>query len=148
MSKRKRAKLSGAGFSLVELMVVVTLIGILLGFAIPAYMMISSDQQLRGACQDVAGQIQLARSRAMTTGVAQTLNFDTGSNPPRVFILDATNSHAWKLPNGITFVTGNANSFQMTNDGRASSSQYVVIQNTKGRQDTVSVQLSGLVLVR
>jgi prepilin-type N-terminal cleavage/methylation domain-containing protein len=139
---------SSPGFSLIELAIVLTVIGLLLSFGIPAYKSLSGDQQLRGASESIAGQITLTRVRAMATGSTQTINFDTSTNPPRIVVLSGTSSRTWTLPRGITFVSGNANSFNMTSDGRASTSQYVVVANRKGRQDTVSVQVSGLVLVR
>ena len=136
------------GFSLIELMIVITIIGLMLLITIPTYHALSQDQQLRGAAGSIVGQVQLARVSAMATGRTQTLNFDTSTSPPSMTVFDAVNHHSWTLPKGISFVSGTANSFTMTRDGRASTSQFIVLQNRNGRRDTVSVQTSGLALAR
>ena len=135
-----------SGFSLIELAIVLTVIGLMLAMGIPAFQTLSQSQSLRGASLNVAGQITLARTRAMATGVSQTVNFDGSTTPARVVVLSGTASRTWALPKGITFAS--ANSFNMTSDGRASTSQYIVLQNRRAIRDTVSVQTSGLVLVR
>jgi hypothetical protein len=84
----------------------------------------------------------------MATGRTQTLNFNTTVTPPTMTVYDAVDHRSWTLPKGISFVSGTANSFTMTRDGRASTSQYIVLQNSKGNRDTVSVQTSGLALAR
>lgn len=134
------------GFSLVELAIVLTVIGLMLLVGIPAYRSMSQDQQLHGAAIAIGGQVQAARLTAMTTGRTQTLNFDTSTNPPSVYTVDLANSRVWTLPHGIRFVAGP--SFTMGTDGRASASQYIVLQNERGFRDTVSVETSGLVIAR
>jgi prepilin-type N-terminal cleavage/methylation domain-containing protein len=136
------------GFSLIELAIVVTIIGLMLLVSIPAYHALSQDQQLHGAAQSVVGQVQLARVSAMSTGRTQNVNFNTGVTPPTITIFDTVDHRSWTLPRGISFASGGANSFTVTRDGRASSSQYIVLQNNKGNRDTVSVQTSGYVIAR
>jgi prepilin-type N-terminal cleavage/methylation domain-containing protein len=136
------------GFSLIELMVVLVVFGLLLSIGIPAYHEMSQDQQLHATAETVGREVQLARMRAMSTGNTQTINFDTLSTRHSVFIVDAQKSTKWTLPRGIKFASGGAPSFTLTNDGRASSSQYLVLKNLQARFDTVSVESSGLVLAR
>ncbi len=139
---------STSGFSLIELAIVLVVISLMLAITIPAYRSFSGDQQLHGAAQAVGGQVQLARVRAMSTGLTQTVNFNTSTTPPSVYVLDSSHERKWTLPKGIQFASGGASSFTLTSDGRASSSQYIVVQNAKGVRDTVSVETSGLVLAR
>jgi prepilin-type N-terminal cleavage/methylation domain-containing protein len=136
------------GFTLVELAIVLVVIGIVLAMGVPGFRSLSADQQLHGAAQGVAGQVTLARARAMSTGTTQTINFDAVSVPPRVFIIGAGGSRSWMLPREVSFATGGSSSFDLTSDGRASASRYIVLQNSKGIRDTISVQSSGLVLAR
>jgi prepilin-type N-terminal cleavage/methylation domain-containing protein len=137
-----------AGFSLIELAIVLVVLGIVLGIGIPSYHAFSQDQQLHGAAEAIVRQVQFARIKAMATGTTQSLNFDTAATPPTITTADATHTHTWALPMGIRFATGGATNFTMTNDGRSSSSQFIVLQNRKGIRDTVSVETSGLVLTR
>ena len=137
-----------AGFSLIELAIVLVVLGITLSIGIPSYHAFSQDQQLHGAAEAILGQVQLARIRAMATGTTQSVTFNTAATPPTITTLDATHTRTWTLPKGISFATGGATNFTMTNDGRSSSSQFIVLQNGKGLRDTVSVETSGLVLAR
>jgi prepilin-type N-terminal cleavage/methylation domain-containing protein len=139
---------SEAGFSLVELAIVMVVISIVLTMGIAAYPSLSQSQQLKGAAEAVGRQVQLSRARAMATGATQTLTFDKGTTPHSVLAQDAGGSRRWKLPRGISFATGSPATVTLTRDGRASSSQYIVVQNLRGSLDTVSVQISGLVIVR
>jgi hypothetical protein len=56
------------------------------------------------------------------------------------------------LPGGVTFTTGTVgNWLRLLPDGTclfASGTGLIVLQNTRGLRDTVSVQLSGLILTR
>lgn len=145
MSRRARPP---AGFSLVELAIVVLVIGLMLAIGIPTYRNLSQDQRLHAASESLAKQLQLARSRAMGTGNAQIVNFDAASTPNRVVAYDATSNRKWALPANVSFGSGCATTVTFTNDGRASSSVFVVMRNQRAQIDTVSVQTSGLVVIR
>lgn len=136
------------GFSLVELAIVLVVISIVLAFGVGPYASLSQSQQGRGTAEAIGQQVLLARSRAMATGRTQTVNFDAATTPNRVLILDGATSRRWNLPRGIVFASGSATTLALSGDGRASSSQYIVVRNLRGGIDTVSVQTSGLVIVR
>jgi prepilin-type N-terminal cleavage/methylation domain-containing protein len=137
------------GFSLVELAIVLVVMGLLLGFSVPSFQRLSASYQLRGASENIAGQLRLAREKAIATGVAQP-----------VHILNSTTYHmhypspigittTWTLPRGITFTSPTVGSwYHLQSDGRSQESGVIVVGNTRGALDTVSVQLSGLVLIR
>jgi hypothetical protein len=91
--------------------------------------------------------IQLQRSRAMATGQNVTLNFNTGT-PAGWTVMSASRSNHMDLPKGVSYASANPTSLTLTRDGRVNSSALVVFQNRIGAQDTVSIQLSGLALIR
>jgi prepilin-type N-terminal cleavage/methylation domain-containing protein len=64
---RSRARSSGRGFSLVEIIVVIVLLGIVSGVAI-ASMTKSRQNEQRSAARTLAVAINYARERALTTG--------------------------------------------------------------------------------
>ncbi len=136
------------GFTLIELAITMVVIGLMLAFGLASYHSFSQDQQLHGSVEAVVSNVQLARTRAISTGAAQSVSFDSTVTPAVVRSADATHAFSWPLPKGVQFVNGAADTFTLTSDGRASHSRYIVLQNVKGRRDTVSVETSGLVLAR
>jgi hypothetical protein len=53
----------------------------------------------------------------------------------------------WKLPRGITFYAIGVNP-TMNTTGRSSASGLIILQDTNGNRDTVSVLTSGMVLTK
>jgi type IV fimbrial biogenesis protein FimT len=56
---------SSRGFSLLELMIAITLLGILLGIAIPTFREITRNNSVTGAQNDLVTALNLARSEAL-----------------------------------------------------------------------------------
>jgi len=140
------------GFTLLETAVVMIILGVIVAFSFPAYVRFNRTMQLKGSAQNIAGQIQLARQKAIATGVNQVLHFQAGTfgwdyhthTPGQPIV-------GWKLPRNVTYVwstgTLSAQTVIMRADGRADRSGTVIVRTTDGLSDTVNVQLSGLVLV-
>ena len=144
------------GFSLVELAIVLVVMGLLFAFSVPGFKRISSTFQLRGATENVAGQLRLAREKAIATGVDQPIHI-LNTTTYHIHYQSPANiiSTTWTLPTGITFATV-GDWYYMAPDGRfyqnsshtVTGSNIIVLANTRGARDTVSVQLSGLILIR
>jgi len=135
------------GFSLVELMVTIVVFGMLIGFSIPSYQRYALTQKLRGTSENLVQTIQLQRSRAMATGQNVVINFNTAA-PAGWTVMSQGRQNQMELPNGVSYASANPGSLTLTRDGRVSASGLVVFQNRTGAQDTVSIQLSGLSLIR
>ncbi len=138
---------SSRGFSLVELMIVLIIFGMLVGMGIPSYQKYAASQKLRGTAENLVQTVQLQRSRAMTTGQSVILNFNTGTPPGWTCISQGRSNHT-SLPNGVQYASASPASLVLTRDGRVNTSGLVVLMNQVGGADTVSVQLSGLALIR
>jgi type IV fimbrial biogenesis protein FimT len=138
------------GFTLVELMVTITVLGLLLAFSVPAFNALNQTHQLKASSQNVAGTFRLYRERAMASGVAQVVHFNTvyGGNWHVHSGATIISNAAWKFPTGIDYYTVTANpTFEA--DGRVSSgSGVVVLKNQKDVRDTITVLSSGLVLAQ
>ncbi len=147
---------SERGFTLIELAITILVMGIVMGFSIPAFQRISATYQLRGSAEDLAAQLRLAREKAIATGVEQPIHLPstlTGGvyRSYHVHYETPTNyiSTQWMLPNGIAFTSASVNKwYRMKSDGRCDNSGLIVLRDRRGNRDTVSVQLSGLVLTR
>lgn len=144
--------LSDTGFSLIEMAITVLVLGMVLAFSIPAFKGIMGSNNLRGTAENIAGQIRLAREKAIATGIAQPIHFRNA--PTNDYHIHYTPSGVfgaqWALPRGITYVTVAGSTWwpSMNPDGRVTSSGLIVLRNARGDRDTVSVLASGLVLTR
>ena len=56
------------GFSLVELMIVITVLGVLVSVAAPSFSKLIKDSQMTAAVNDTVGALQLARSESIRLG--------------------------------------------------------------------------------
>jgi prepilin-type N-terminal cleavage/methylation domain-containing protein len=135
------------GFSLIELMVTIVIFGLLIGFSVPSYQSYALTQKLRGTSENLVQTIQLQRSRAMATGQNVVVNFNTAAPAGWTVMSNGRSSHT-DLPLGVTYASASPGSLTLARDGRVSASALVVFQNRTGTRDTVSIQLSGLALIR
>ena len=135
------------GFSLIELMTVLVVFGIVLSFGIPSFWRYSLSQQVRGASENLVQTIQLQRSRAMTTGQDVNINFNTAA-PMAWTVMGEGRSNRMLLPRGVTYASANPTSLTLKRDGHVNTSGLVVLQGRTGIRDTVSIQVSGLALIR
>ena len=142
------------GFTLVEMVVVILIMGIIATFSIPAFVKLNRSLQLKGAVQNLAGQLQLARSKAMATGVPQIMHLYQGTYGVDYHIHNTGEGPTgmWKFPKDVIYVwsTGTLplQNVTMKPDGRADQSGMVILQTLGGLRDTINVQLSGLVLLQ
>lgn len=137
------------GFTLVEMAVVILIFGLLIGFSIPAFQRISNSNQLKGTTQNIAAQLRMARSKAMSTGVDQPMHFTANylNSDYHIHFASGYIPAKWKFPRGITYFSIGVQPI-MYKDGRASGSGNVILQDQRGNRDTVSVLTSGLVLTK
>ena len=142
------------GFTLVEMAVVILILGLIIGFSIPAFVKMNRSLALKGTVQNLANHMQLARQTAIATGKPQTLHLFQGTFGVDYHIHNPGENPSayWKFPTGITYLwsggTLSAQTVIMRPDGRADRSGMVILQSQSGLMDTVNVQLSGLVLLQ
>jgi prepilin-type N-terminal cleavage/methylation domain-containing protein len=144
------------GFSLVELMVTLVIFGLVLGFSIPYLQSLNQSHQLKGATENFAAQLRMAREIAIATNTTQTMHctaaFVFNGVTSDYHIHNANVGATWRLPPGIvyTWLAGTVSSYTFASDGRLNpaTSGLVIFQDRRGDRDTVSVQVSGLVLTK
>lgn len=110
-------KKAQSGFTLLELMLVVTIAGLLLGFGVPAMGNFFRNARITGAANDVMGALHFARSEAIKRRVPVTLctSADPLNNNP---VCDATAL----LTGWVAFVDPNQN-------GQRDAAEVVLLQH-------------------
>lgn len=72
------ARVRSAGFTLLELMIVVVIFGVIAAMAVPAWRQIESNNRARSAARTVANAFDYARSQAIMTGDNQIVFVSAG----------------------------------------------------------------------
>jgi len=152
------------GFTLVELLIVLAIMGIIAAVTIPGYMAFIPNYRLRSAAEELQGDIQFAKIRAIKLGVVVSIRVNTATDTYTMFVdngagantgngaLDGDEGAPIKTATmasgiditGVTF-TNNAVQFNSRglpfnwNDGEVS------IRNERGRTTAVSVDEAGSV---
>ncbi len=96
------------GFSLIEMVVVVAIIGIILAIAIPGFIVMAPRMRLKSAARDIVSNMQLARAQALRDRKTYTIQFDTPGSKYTI----STGGVAEKIVNlseypGVSFGSGN-----------------------------------------
>ncbi len=76
------------GFTLIELMVVIAILGIITAIAVPNYMTYLARVRLKTACREMATVFQFARTQAIGSDEPWQVSFDTAAG--RYYLLDDT----------------------------------------------------------
>jgi prepilin-type N-terminal cleavage/methylation domain-containing protein len=141
------------GFTLVEIAVTVLILGLVLAISVPTIQSLSGSYSLKGNCEAIAGQLRLAREKAIATGSRQPMHFfyNTFNSDYHIHYPNGLGAK-WSLSKGIVYYWGSGtlpgDTLTMTPDGRANQSGMIILQDTRGIRDTISVQNSGLVLTQ
>lgn len=85
------------GFSVLEVMVVVAIIGVLLSLGVPSFFTYTQNLQIRSAAEQVTAGLQIAKNEAIRRNALIKLTIGTGT--------------AWTItdPNGVTLQSRDAN---------------------------------------
>jgi prepilin-type N-terminal cleavage/methylation domain-containing protein len=135
------------GFSLTELMLTLTVAGVLLTISIPAMNRYVTQWQLDQAHRKVVSELKLLRQKAISEGRERRMWFSQGSGTYWFYEPDVPAWRPHSLPPRVTITTaifgGGFFDTSMQPDGRALRSGTVVLTNTANQRDTVVVDLSG-----
>ncbi len=91
------------GFSLVELIIVIALIGLLTAVVVPAISTLSSSGNLNIAARELAIDLRMARQKAITSGSLQKIEFRIYNDDYRVRDTGSNEAYTVKLPEGVIY---------------------------------------------
>jgi type IV fimbrial biogenesis protein FimT len=144
------------GFSIGELMTVVSLIGILAAVGIPSFLSFQPSMRLNGAAREVLSRLMWARANAVqnnNTSVVTFLNdhsfqiFNDANGNGSVDANETTTVDLQTDYSDVTFtVTGSSSTPTFTGRGTAASDTTVTISNPSGSK-TVEVSATGNVKI-
>jgi type II secretion system protein H len=148
-----------AGFSIVELMVVVVIMTIVLAASIPALRQHTENVNLTKGAREVEGTLKLARTRAVSTNTPVVVVFDTDSGTFFLFQDDdgdgnhdsgETSSGVYETPKKVVLgdVSFARNTVTFRPTGAASETGSVELVNTRNLAQRVDLTAAtGLVYV-
>ena len=135
------------GFTLIELGVVLVLLGLILGIAVPSIRHSTNSSRLAVAADALVAQLHLARETAVDTRASVTLRFAEDSLDSDFQVISGGRViNKWSLPSQIHWSPVSARGLVLTSDGRATSAANLIVMDRDGRRDTVSVMASGMVV--
>ena len=131
------------GFTLMELMVVIGIIGILSGIAIPSYIKWLPGHRVGSAAQDVMSSLEFARINAIKTNADVTLNFDWDNERVTVVDSDANTLRTRRMPSDVDLQnSGLGTPVTFNGHGFSTSAGQVIVENTKNATLRRSINLT------
>ncbi len=103
-----RVERSDAGFTLVEVIVTVSLISLVLGFAVAGWSTYGRSREVDGTAKEIQAVLRLAQQRAVTESTSICVLFDAGQNSWKTY-RGACNSSTKTAFGGTGRTQGNAN---------------------------------------
>lgn len=149
------------GFTLIEVMIVVAIIGVVMALALPNYTIWNNQYQLRRATTEVANSLTLSRMAAMNRNRMVTVTLSSSGGAVAISSVDTANASvlpSQTMPFPVTGVTSvplpsplsGPVTVQFSPRGlrlipSGSADQVVVLSNANGLQYSVLVRASGKV---
>ncbi len=148
--KRQKGTPSDRGFTVIELIVVLAVALIVMGVALPNMISWLPNYRLSSGARQVAGDLQLARMKAISQNTKYRLIF--GSLPSTSYTIEkdnggfATESGPFSLPDGITVTVVSATSeFQAR--GTVNAASVITLQNITSLTKQVQISIVGRVAI-
>lgn len=160
----KKNILTASGFTLIELIVVVGIIGIVSAFSIPAIMEWLPDYRLRSAARDIVSCLQQVKMEAVSRNERTGVQFNAGTNQYIAWIDDATGGASGvqvydpgmgeaifmqgALPTDVSFTATRSFGFNSRGFPSLMVGVTVPVQNIKLNTRNIAVNVSGSIRIQ
>jgi prepilin-type N-terminal cleavage/methylation domain-containing protein len=139
--------LNKKGYSLIEMLIVIALIGVLLSIAIPSWMRYRQNADLRTAARGIAGDFFNMKQRAVGEAVNYRITFDQENNRYQMIntsTADTTTRNLSEFGPGIiiTHVAFGDDAIDFYTRGTAEAG-HIDLQNGIGSTATITVNITG-----
>ncbi len=131
-----------SGFSLMEMLVAISIAGILMGIAVPAFNRLLPGIRLSSAARQIATDLQLAKMRAIAQHTNQTVTFNPST---ATYTFGADTRNLSQLYPGTTFTAPSGGNPVFTTTGTANTTTITITNNGQTKQ--VSVTAIGRVVI-
>lgn len=139
-----------SGFSMVELMVVMLILGITLAAGVPAFARFTQSAKLDNAAKQMIGHFRLARQKAVAEGTPYIFMWwysdwyylIKDENRDGVYTSGEPYTGPHWLPNGITATTGGGftSAYMIISpNGSCNQSGYLDLRNSRGKELTLTI---------
>jgi len=148
--KKIQAKNKLAGFTIMEILIVLAIIAIVASISLPVYQQIAPKLNLNAAVRDITSDLRYAQQLSVAEQVIYKVAFDTANN--RYSIINSDTGATLKTINlnGITIssisgLTGNEARFTAT--GAAIETGNIILLNNRNASSTIEIKPSGYVQI-
>jgi len=132
-----------SGFTLMEIMVVIGIVGILSAIAIPSYIQWMPKHRVGNAARAVMSAVEFARINAIKTNADVTLNFDIDNERLTVVDAGATTLRTRQMPNDVDLQdSGLGTAVTFNGHGFSNATGQVTVVNTKDATLSRSISLT------
>lgn len=150
------------GFSAIELMIVIAIIGVLAYLAVPGWLAWRATTKINGAATNLRGDLEMAKMRAIKENATVAMEFVT-STSYRIFIDTGATSYTWEagetilrnrqlvpgvsmnILSGFGVNSAGLNSTGFNGRGRAGKAGTVAIDDSSGNQRQIVISPLGRV---
>ncbi|MGE5220652.1 MAG: GspH/FimT family pseudopilin [Chloroflexota bacterium] len=141
-SKSESRWIDNRGFSLGEILVAVTVFGILAGIAVPQFIAFQPTSRLNGAARQIYSELMWARSKAVNENSSYVVTFPTN----QTMLISGATSKTVNIQTEYSDVTlsATASTITFTSRGTADVGPTITLTNSGGTK-TVTVRITGTV---
>ena len=146
LSPRGRRMDDREGFSLIEMVIVIAILGIVATFAVPAFQNYVRNRNLKTAAQEIASEFFVTRERSLSENNTYQIVFDSGTNqysvqqPPGTNITTKKIAASASAQDGIVIDTSIANALIFTFQPRGTiSSGTINLKNSINSRAAITV---------